>query len=32
LSKEDVDMAKQYGWGTIHPGIDPDDEDDEEED
>jgi hypothetical protein len=27
LSKEDVEMAKKYGWGAIHPGIDPDDDD-----
>ena len=31
LSKEDTDMAKKYGWGTIHPGIDPDEDDDDED-
>ena len=27
LSDEDIDMAKKYGWGAIHPGIDPEDYD-----
>jgi len=31
LSQEDVAMAIKYGWGAIHPGIDPDDIDDDEE-
>jgi hypothetical protein len=31
LSTEDVAMAKKYGWGTIHPGIDPDEDDDDDE-
>jgi hypothetical protein len=31
LSDEDVDLAEKYGWGKIHPGIDPDEEDDDDE-
>lgn len=30
LSEEDVAMADKYGWGRIHPGVDPDDFDDDE--
>jgi hypothetical protein len=25
-------MAKKYGWGAIHPGVDPDDYDEDEDD
>ena len=32
LSEEDVALAKKYGWGRIHPGVDPDDDDYDEED
>jgi len=34
LSSEDIAMAKKYGWGAIHPGVDPDgyDEDDDDDD
>jgi hypothetical protein len=31
LSDEDIMYAEKYGWGRIHPGIDPD-EDDEDDD
>lgn len=31
LSDEDIDLAKRHGWGTIHPGVDPDDYDDDDE-
>jgi hypothetical protein len=27
LTEEDLHYAKKYGWGRIHPGIDPDDDD-----
>lgn len=32
LSNEDIAMAKKYGWGAIHPGVDPGDYDEDEED
>jgi len=32
LSTEDTAMAKKYGWGAIHPGLDPDDYDDDDDD
>jgi len=32
LSSEDIVMAKKYGWGAIHPGVDPDDYDEDDED
>jgi hypothetical protein len=30
LSQEDLNMAKKYGWGQIHPGVDPEDYDDDD--
>jgi hypothetical protein len=30
LSDDDIDLAEKYGWGKIHPGVDPDDGDDDE--
>jgi hypothetical protein len=32
LSEDDVAMADKYGWGRLHPGVDPDDFDDDEDD
>lgn len=32
LSEEDIAMAQKYGWGNIHPGLDPEDYDDDEDD
>lgn len=32
LSNDDIAMAKKYGWGAIHPGVDPDDYDEDEDD
>ena len=32
LSREDIAMAKKYNWGAIHPGVDPDDYDEDEDD
>jgi len=32
LSDEDRAMAKKYGWGALHPGVDPDDFDEDEDD
>eukprot|EP00534_Pseudo-nitzschia_fraudulenta_P001176 CAMPEP_0201130404 /NCGR_PEP_ID=MMETSP0850-20130426/39777_1 /ASSEMBLY_ACC=CAM_ASM_000622 /TAXON_ID=183588 /ORGANISM="Pseudo-nitzschia fraudulenta, Strain WWA7" /LENGTH=200 /DNA_ID=CAMNT_0047400159 /DNA_START=104 /DNA_END=706 /DNA_ORIENTATION=- len=32
LSNDDISMAKKYGWGAIHPGVDPDDYDEDEDD
>lgn len=32
LSGEDIAMAKKYGWGAIHPGVDPDDYDEDDDD
>jgi len=32
LSKEDLALAKKYGWGSIHPGVDPDDYDEDDDD
>jgi hypothetical protein len=31
LSDQDVAMADKYGWGRLHPGVDPDDFDDDED-
>ena len=31
LSEQDVAMAEKYGWGRLHPGVDPDDFDDDDE-
>ena len=31
LSNEDMELAKKYGWGAIHPGVDPDDFDEDDE-
>lgn len=30
LSEEDLHYAKKYGWGKVHPGVDPDEFDDDE--
>jgi hypothetical protein len=27
LTDEDIKYAEKYGWGRIHPGVDPDDDD-----
>lgn len=32
LSSDDIAMAKKYGWGSIHPGVDPGDYDEDDED
>lgn len=32
LSSDDIAMAKKYGWGAIHPGVDPGDYDEDDED
>ena len=32
LSDDDIAMAKKYGWGAIHPGVDPDDYDEDDDD
>jgi len=32
LSDDDIALANKYGWGAIHPGIDPDDYDEDEDD
>jgi hypothetical protein len=29
LTEEDLYYAKKYGWGRVHPGVDPDDDDDD---
>jgi hypothetical protein len=31
LSHEDMEIAQKYGWNSIHPGIDPDDFDEDDE-
>jgi hypothetical protein len=31
LSEEDMHYATKYGWGKIHPGVDPEDYDDDDE-
>ena len=31
LSEEDLLLAKKYGWGAIHPGVDPDDYDEDDD-
>ncbi len=31
LSEEDLHYAKKYGWGRIHPGVDPDEYSKDEE-
>ena len=32
LSTDDIALAKKYGWGAIHPGLDPDDYDEDDDD
>lgn len=32
LTKEDLYYAKKYGWGKVHPGVDEDDDGDDDED
>jgi len=31
LTEEDHAMAAKYGWGRLHPGLDPDDDDEDED-
>ena len=31
LTEEDLYYAEKYGWGKVHPGVDPDDYDDDDE-
>lgn len=31
LSDDDIMYAEKYGWGRIHPGIDPDEDSDDDE-
>ena len=31
LTQEDLDYAEKYGWGRVHPGVDDDDFDDDDE-
>lgn len=31
LTEEDLYYAEKYGWGKVHPGVDPDDYDDDDD-